>query len=121
MSWVDDFTDNLELAVSVASDAADVRNWWNGTAPNTARTVEEQMAEREGRAVDQGRIDRSAEGGLARIGDAAGETVDQVVEKAKDAGTFLGKWGPWILGGVALVVVGVVALPYVGAAKELAS
>lgn len=121
MSWLDEFYDNVAVIGAAASDIADVRNWIDGTAPNTAAIVERQLAEREGREVDQGRIDRSTEGGLGRIGDAAGETVDQIADKAKNAGTFLGKWGPWILGGAAVLAVGVIALPYVSAAKGLIS
>lgn len=121
MSWLDEFTDNLAVVNAAAADAIDVRNWFTGEAPRTAAIVEEQIAERENRPVSQARIDASAKGGLGTIKDAGAATVNDVAEKAKEAGTFLGKWGPWILGGAAVLAVGVIALPYVSAAKGLIS
>lgn len=120
MSFWSDLYDNAAVIGAAATDAVDVRNWLTGEAPNTARIVEQQVAEREGREVDQGRIDRSTEGGLERIREAGVATIDDVAERAQNAGTFLGTYGPWIVGGVALLALGVVALPYVSAAKELA-
>ena len=121
MSFLDELIDNVAVVNAAATDALNPVNWWNGEAPNTARVVEEQMAEREGRPVSEARIDASKTGGLARIGEAAGDTVDDVADKAKKAGDFLGEWGPWLLGGVAVLAVAFVAAPYVGLAKGVVS
>lgn len=121
MSALGDLWDNVVIVGAAAADASNPVNWYYGTAPLTATVAERQTAERENRPVSQARIDKSTTGGLATIGQAASDTATQVEEKAKNAASFLGKYGPWILGGVGLVVLGVVALPYVSAAKGLAS
>jgi hypothetical protein len=123
--WSDAFDNignNLRLVGAAVADATDYTSWVDGRASRTAAEVERQKAEAEGRAYDAGRAQRSAEGGLARIGEAAAATAGDVAKaagKAADkAGAVAGGlldalMSPWVLAGLAVVVGLVVAAPYV--------
>lgn len=128
--------DNLSIINAVAGDVEDNLNpfsdaFMSGDAGQTAAEVERQRALEQGRAYDQAKVDRSKDGGLATVGTAAEETGDQVGAKVGEvvdgaaavAGGALDMlFNPWVLGAVAVVVVLVIAAPYVApvAAKALA-
>lgn len=128
--WSDAFSDlgdNLALVVAAGSDV--VRNvnplddaFMSGDANNTAAVVEHQLARDQGREVDRARIEASAEGGLARIKDAATQTGGQVADVAGDVLDAGGKvaggaldllTNPWFLGAAALLLGAAIAAPYV--------
>lgn len=114
--------DNFDLVLSAAADlVANVTpgsgEFLSGDAYRTAQTVEEQRARDEGREVDPERIAASGSGGVATIGAAASQTVDDTEAVAGQVLSGAGKaldvlTDPWLLGGIAVVIVGVLAAPY---------
>lgn len=113
--------DDLKLSSAAFVDALNPANWVTGSAPLTALAVEAERADKEGRSIDVKAALANSKGGLAKIGKAAGQTAEQVADKAKSAAS----WAPWVLGGVAVVaLIGaavVYGAPVVAAAKAVKS
>ena len=123
----DDLGDNLSILGAVAEDVVDNANPWSeeflsGEAKNTATEVERQLAADEGREVDQGRIDRSSAGGLELVSVAITETGSDVKAAAGSAVSTVGSaaggvldaiTNPWVLGTVGVLVLAILAAPYV--------
>lgn len=110
--------DDATIAVAAYTDVVDNLNpfsdsFLSGEAKNTALTAEVQNAERENRPVDVNHIISSGKDGVGKIGDAANDTVSQVLDKVEDATSFGLKALPWVLGAVAAVGLLAVAAPYV--------
>lgn len=122
----DSFSDNLAILGAVVVDVAGNTNpfseqFLSGDAHATAAEVESQLSRDQGREYDLSRVESSAEGGLSLIGDAASQTGSQVGaavgETLATAGSAAGKTldaltNPWVLGALAVVVVGVLVAPY---------
>lgn len=136
MSLFDSLRDDAAFFVAAADDVMGNLNplddrFLSGDAPITATVAEIQLAAEEGRPVDAERIrlssgkltaeeeayarEHNIDTGLAVIGTAAKETAETAIEeKLKPTLSALELLtNPWVLGGVALVVVAAVAAPYV--------
>lgn len=122
----DSFGDNVALLNAAAGDVIDNANpfsdqFASGNAHNTAAEVERQRALEQGREFDPDKVAASEGGGLGTIvqavtdtghdvGAAVGHTV---AEAGKAAGGALDALtNPWVLGGLAAVVVLVLVAPY---------
>jgi hypothetical protein len=134
---LDDLGDNLSILVAAGGDVADELNpfsdgFADGKARRVAEEVERQNAKNEGREYDPSRVERSEQGGIARIKEGVVKTGEDVSTIAKDAakdaldaaGTGLdllsNKWFWYGLGAVAVVgVVAVYGAPLLKAAKAV--
>ena len=122
--------ENAELVGAAAIDILNPFNWGKGVAPLTARLVEEQNAEHEGRKVSQVTIDLESQGGLKKITKAADKTVTTVIEEVKhdvggvlDGGAWIAThWKPLLVGIAIIGAIGVVIVyvpPIAKAAKAV--
>lgn len=141
--FLNSLEDNATLAWDAFEDVTDPAAWLSGTAPRTAADVKKQVEARGGKVDPTSIAANGGAGGLTAIGEAVKETattvatdpgkvVDVAINGTPDSpgglrGGFgdavkLVPWWAWAAGAaIAAVVVGVVALPYVGGAKAVLS